>query len=247
MSNTGNDHHVQLPQEQAGALPRLHHFSLDPFCRRVRLTLAELGVAHELVDESPWLQEERLLALNPAGEVPVWVEPDGTLAAGIYAVTEHIEETRTEAATSLLGTHPAQRAEVRRLLSWFDGRFYMEVSAPVLMEKGIKRLLPQGMGGGAPDTRVLRTAAERLAQHLDLIGRLAEERGLLGGPQLTLADLAAAAHLSVLEYLDALRFHDNEAAKTWYQRIKSRPAFRPLLADRVKNLPPPAIYAALDF
>ena len=233
--------------QENGLAPRLHHFALDPFCRRARLALGELSVAHVLEEERPWLREERLLALNPTGEVPVLVEPDGTVAAGIYAVTEHIEEVHATAQSSLLGDTPATRAEVRRLLSFFDGRFFMEVSAPVLVEKGVKRLLPREMGGGAPDTAALRAALSKLDAHLELIGQLAEERGLLAGPALTQADLAAAAHLSVLEYLDALRFDGREIAKTWYQRIKSRPSFRPLLADRVSGLTPPAIYGELDF
>ena len=227
--------------------PRLHHFTLDPFCRRVRLTLNEYGVPHALAEERPWLREEHLLALNPTGEVPVLVEEDGTLAAGIYAVTEHVEETRGQGVASLLGASPAARAETRRLIAFFDGPFYMEVSAPVLAEKGLKRLLPRELGGGAPDTGVLRAALERLNDYLAFIGALADARGLLAGPELSLADLAAAAHLSVLEYLDALRFGPHESAKTWYQRIKSRPAFRPLLKDRVAGLAPAATYGELDF
>ena len=247
MTHANGQQGTQQDELQNGEVPRLHHFALDPFCRRVRLALNELGVAHELVEERPWLREERLLALNPSGEVPVLVAPDGTAVAGIYAVAEYIEEQWATPETSLLGSTAAQRAEVRRLLSHFDGRFFMEVSGPVLMEKGVKRLLPREMGGGAPDTAALRTALSKLDTHLALIGQLAEERGLLAGAALTLADLAAAAHLSVLEYLDALRFNGQEAAKIWYQRIKSRPSFRPLLADRVRGLTPPAIYAALDF
>ncbi len=250
-TNPPHDSHRQDPSSQTSAKPRLHHFALDPFCRRVRLALGEYGVVHELVEERPWLREERLLALNPGGEVPVLVEPDGTVAAGIYAVTEHLEESRARdsgaGAVSLLGETAAQRAETRRLTSFFDGRFYMDVSGVVLAEKGLKRLLPRNLGGGAPDTTALRTATARLADYLALIGQLSEQRGLLAGPRLTLADLAAAAHLSVLDYLDALKFDGQDAAKIWYQRIKSRPSFRALLGDRIAGLTPPAIYAELDF
>ncbi len=230
-------------------LPRVWHFALDPFCRRLRLALGEHGVRHDLVDVRPWRPDADFLALSPAGDVPVLEDVDGTVAAGIYAAAEYLEETRGTLAggQSLLGESPAERAEARRLVMFFDHRFYAEVTAPVLMEKALKRLLPAELGAGAPDTARLRAALARLPDYLALIGDLAERRGLLAGNRPTLADLAAAAHLSVLEYLDALRFGRQEAAKTWYQRIKSRPSFRPLLADRVGGIVPPAAYVELDF
>ena len=235
-------------QEQA--LARVYHFMLDPFCRRLRLALAEYGMQHELVEVRPWQPErEEFLRFSPFGDVPVLVDVDGTAAVGIYAATEYLEEMVAvkRSTGSLLGADAQARAETRRLISLFDGRFHAEVTAPVLMEKALKRLLPAAMGGGGPDTARLRAALSRLPDYLGLIGKLSDARGLLTGAQLSLADLAAAAHLSVLEYLDALRFDGQETAKAWYQRIKSRPAFRPLLADRVVGIVPPAVYAELDF
>ncbi len=225
----------------------LFHFPLDPFCRRVRLMLAEYQVACTPEEVRPWRDAARLPALTPPPELPVLTQADGMVVAGMQAVSEYLEETRERGIPSLLGETPAQRAEVRRLTAFFDGRFHMEVSGVVLMEKALRRLLPREMGGGAPDTTRLRQALARLPDYLGLIERLSAARGLIGGEHLSLADLAAAAHLSVLEYLDALRFDGFEAAKIWYQRIKSRPTFRPLLADRVAGILPPAVYTELDF
>ena len=229
--------------------PRLYHFTLDPFCRRVRLALGEYDTEVALEEILPWRDAARLPALRPQPELPVFVDDDGTKVVGIYAVTEYLEETRPGVGglLSLLGATPAEKAEVRRLVAFFDGRFYMEVSGVVLMEKALRRLLPKEMGGGAPDTTRLRQALARLPEHLSLIEELTDVRGLLAGENLSLADLAAAAHLSVLEYLDTLRFEGFENAKIWYQRIKSRPSFRPLLSDRVAGIMPPSVYAALDF
>ena len=225
----------------------LFHFALDPFCRRVRLALAECQVAHTVEEVHPWRDASRLPALTPPAELPVLVLAGGTVVAGLLAVSEYVEETRAQGIPSLLGETPAERAETRRLTAFFDGRFHMEVSGVVLMEKALRRLLPREMGGGAPDTNRLRQALARLPEYLGLIEKLTEARGLIAGERLTWADLAAASHLSVLEYLDALRFDGFEAAKIWYQRIKSRPSFRPLLADRVAGILPPAVYAELDF
>ena len=229
--------------------PTLYHYTLDPFCRRVRLALGEYSAECTLEEILPWRDGARLPALEPAAELPVFVDDDGTTVVSIYAVTEYLEETRPGAGglLSLLGATPAEKAEVRRLVAFFDGRFHVEVSGVVLMEKALRRLLPKELGGGAPDTTRLRQATARLPEYLGLIERLTESRGLLAGENLSLADLAAAAHLSVLEYLDTLRFDGFESAKIWYQRIKSRPSFRTLLSDRVPGIMPPAVYAELDF
>ncbi len=228
-------------------MPTLHHFPLDPFCRRIRLALGEYAVVTTMEEERPWEHRPGFLALNPAGEVPVFVDDDETVVCGILAVSEYLEETHGSGERTLLGPTPAARAETRRLVSWFDGRFNHEITTPVLMEKAVRRFLPPEMGGGPPDMERVRTAMKRLPGHLDYIARLAEERGLLAGDRPTMADLAAAAHISVLEYLDAVRWDGHESAKLWYQRIKSRPSFRPLLADRVRGINPPAVYSELDF
>ncbi len=228
-------------------MPKLYHFTLDPFCRRLRLMLGEFGVVTELVEVRPWAPDETFLQLSPFGDVPVFVDDDGTVAAGILAAGEYVEETRRREERSLYGRTPGERAEARRLLAWIEGRFHAEVTAPIYMEKALRRLLPKEMGGGPPDTRRVRAASARLKDYLATLGELADARKWLAGDELSVADLAAAAQLSVLEYLDALDWAEHESAKLWYQRIKSRPAFRPILADRVRGIAPPAVYAALDF
>ena len=60
-------------------------------------------------------------------------------------------------------------------------------------------------------------------------------------------DIAAAAHFSCLDFLDEMPWRDYPAIKDWYQKIKSRPTFRPLLGDRQPGLRPPRHYADLDF
>ena len=64
---------------------------------------------------------------------------------------------------------------------------------------------------------------------------------------MSLADLTAAAHLSVADYLGDVDWDKWEEAKTWYMRVKSRPCFRTLLKDRIGGLAPPPYYDKLDF
>jgi glutathione S-transferase len=228
-------------------MARLLHHPLDPFSRRIRLQLSEYGAEVELMEERPWEQRAGFLKLNPSGMLPVYIDDDKTVAAGIEAVSEYIEEAHAGFNGSLLGSTPGERAETRRLAAWFDAKFHYEVGGPVLMEKVIRRYLANDEGGGTPKMNRVRAGLGRIRQHLDYIGALSEERNWLAGDHLTLADLAAAAHLSCLDYLGDVPWSSNEAAKSWYQRVKSRPSFRPLLADHVRGITPPRTYADLDF
>ncbi len=223
-------------------MPKLHHFTLDPYSRRIRLSLAEKGETVTLVDERPWSPSQVLRAHNPSGLLPVLVEEQGTAICGVEALGEYLEER--DDAKSLLPGNAVARAEIRRLVAWFDVKFYTEVSEPLLTEKVVKRFM---QGSTAPDMARVRAALQNLKPHLDYLAWLVEERSWLAGEELTLADLAAAAHLSAIDYIGDIKWAEVPVAKSWYQRIKSRPSFRGLLGDTVAGKPPSASYADLDF
>ena len=219
----------------------LYHLWLSPFCRKVRIVLAEKGLGFEAKVEKVWQRREGFLRLNPAGSVPVLVEPDGAVLAESWVICEYLDEVYPD--PPLIGATPAERAETRRLAAWFDGKFHHEVTDNLLTEKLDKRFM--GMGG--PDSAAIRAGHDNIATHLEYIGYLSERRTWLAGDGLSLADAAAAAHISALDYLGDVPWEDHPAAKDWYVRIKSRPSFRRLLQDRIPGLPPPKHYADLDF
>lgn len=227
-------------------MPTLIHFALDPFSRRMRLALAEYGVPVELIDETPWDPSPDIFEINPAGTVPVYLEDSSSPISGAEAIGEYLEETKGS-KVSLIPGDALERAEVRRLVGWFDTKFYAEVSEPVLTEKVIRRFLPREAGGGGMDTGRVRQAMVRLRNHLDYVAHLADNRPWLAGDHLSLADLAAAAHISAVDYFGDIPWADYPAAKSWFQRVKSRPSFRPLLADTVRGMAPASHYADLDF
>ncbi len=229
-----------------GPMASLIHFPLDPFSRRVRLSLAEYGTIVDALEEEPWNPSVDILDLNPAGTLPIYVENSTTVICGIEAIGEYLEESRNGAA-SLIPGNATERAEVRRLIGWFDTKFYAEVSEPALTEKIIRRFMVREAGGGAPDMGRVRLAMTKLRPHLVYISQLANDRAWLAGANLSLADLAAAAHISVIDYLGDVPWPEYPVAKIWYQRLKSRPSFRSLLADTVRGIAPPAHYANLDF
>jgi glutathione S-transferase len=229
-------------------LTLLHH-PLCPHSRYVRLILAEYGIAVRAVEERFWERRQEFLLLNPAGEIPVLVA-DGTPAIpGAAIIAEYIEETRapSEDDDRLLPGSPGQRVEVRRLASWFNDKFHSEVSGPLVTERVYKRHMTKEQGGGPPDTDALRAARKNIRYHLAYLGWLARTRDWLAGERLSLADLAAAAHLSATDYLGEVPWNEDESAKSWYARVKSRPSFRPLLAETLAGIPPAKSYADLDF
>lgn len=220
---------------------QLLHLWLSPFSRKVRVALAEKGVDFTLQVERVWERRPEFLAQNPAGLVPVLVEEDGSVIAESSAICEYLEDVFPE--PSLLGTGALARAEVRRLVAWFDLKFNAEVTRNLVNEKVMKRFL----GLGEPDTSAIRAGRHNIGYHLDFIAYLTERRKWLAGDDLSLADIAAGAHISCLDYLSEVPWEDYPLAKDWYVRIKSRPSFRPLLGDRVAGLEPPKHYADLDF
>ena len=221
---------------------QLYQFPLCPFSRKVRLMLGEKDVAHELVRESPWLRRDEFVDMNPAGQTPVLVEDkNGTVLIDSGAICEYFEET-IQKSPMIPGT-AINRAEVRRLVAWLDDRLFREVVEPMMEERMAKRLVSRD----PPETKVLREAMKTANSYLDYLDYLLDHRRWLAGPVLSLADLAAAAHLSVADYLGGLDWRGHKQTTDWYSVMKSRPSFRPLLSERMEVISPPAHYDKVDF
>ena len=221
---------------------QLYQFPLCPFSRKVRLLLGEKGVGYDLVRESPWVRRDEFVDLNPAGQTPVMVDSErGVTLIDSLAICEYFEETVDKAA--LINGTAANRAETRRLVAWFDQHFYRDVTAQLLHERMIKRLVHRT----TPDARALREAMKAAMGHLDYVDYLLDHRTWIGGATMTLADLAAAAQISVADYLGGIDWKNHEQTARWYRGFKSRPSFRPLLSERMESIPPPSHYDNVDF
>jgi glutathione S-transferase len=219
----------------------VYHLPLSPSSRKVRLVLAEKRLPFELRVERVWERRPEYLEVNPAGTVPTLLEDNGLAIPDSTVICEYLDEAYPD--TSLLGQTLGERVEVRRLTAWFDGKFALEVTRNLNGEKYLKRLA----GRGEPDAGLLRAGYTNLRQHLHYLGWLAETRKWLAGGTISLADFAAAAHLSVLDFAGDVDWTISQPAREWYARMKSRPSFRPLLSDRVPGMTPPVHYADLDF
>jgi glutathione S-transferase len=227
----------------------LFHHALCPHSRFVRLVLGEHGIDIRLIEERVWERRHEFLALNPAGTTPVLVEEGFPPIPEAHVIAEYLDETRGSnlGEFRLLPRDIVTRVEVRRLMSWFNTKFFAEVSGPVVHERVLKRRMTREQGGGSPDTDAMRAARSNIRYHLAYVGWLVRSRDWLAGARLTYADLAAAAHLSSVDYLGDVPWDEDEAARSWYARVKSRPSFRPLLSEAHAGIPPSPTYADLDF
>ena len=106
----------------------LVHNSVLPQCRKIRILMAEKKMLFVLKEENPWKLSKDIMKINPAGELPVFIY-DGNIISGNYAITEFLEETYTQ--NRLINGNNKERAEIRRLVDWFDNKFSRENKALV--------------------------------------------------------------------------------------------------------------------
>ncbi|HET7412732.1 MAG TPA: glutathione S-transferase family protein [Pararhizobium sp.] len=230
-------------------MPFLHHHPMSAASRFVRLILGEYGFDAELIETEPWTRSREFLAMNPAGTLPVYVDDSMRALSGATVISEFFDETHgvLKRERRLLAEDPFERAEIRRLVEWFLVKLETDVTRPLVRERVHKLTMPPSRGGGAPDSKAMRTARANIKEHMKYVSWLAATRSWLAGERMSYADLAAGGALSALDYLGEIDWSEAPQAKDWYQRMKSRPSFRPLLGDRVRSLAPVSHYADLDF
>ncbi|MGZ9099830.1 MAG: FtsZ-binding protein FzlA [Brevundimonas sp.] len=222
----------------------LYHFAFDPGSRTARLALGEAKVPFSETPVRPWEDGCPVATLNPSGMPPVLQIAEAGRSLTLCepaAILGWLEDRSKDPV--LMPADPVERAETRRLVAWFDRRFTDEVNAVLLHERMEKPLLRLG----PPEARALRAGREALRSHLAMMEGLLTTRDALVGRRMGQADIVAAAHLSVLDYFGEVAWASYPAVKTWYMKLKSRPSFRPLLADRFPGVQASAWYHDLDF
>ena len=210
---------------------RLVQLLLAPPSRFARLMISEKRLACE------WVAPD-----EPADHLPIFIE-DNTRYQGLWAIVDHLEGSYPE--HPLTPEDAEGRAETLRLLDWSMGPFQETVTRRIVYERASQRFTGS-QAKRAPDMMVVREGREALKPALAEIGMVAERHGYLAARECSMGDLAVAAHLSALDYFGEIPWAEYPAAAEWYIRMKSRPSFRTLLADRVPGQPPVAHYADLD-
>ncbi len=222
----------------------LYHHPLCPLSRKVRIHLAAKEIDFILVSENFWQRRKEFIAMNAAGTIPILFDDStATTVCGSSVIVEYIEEKNND-GKNFIGDTPEIKAESRRIQNWFDEKFYNEVSKIILHERYFKRFTP---GAHAPDSEILRVARLNLNMHLSYIEYLLENKKYLAQDQISIADFAAAAQISSLDYFGDINWQHHASVKDWYGLIKSHKIFSDILKDRITNINPPEWYSNLDF
>jgi glutathione S-transferase len=211
---------------------KLTHLMLSPPSRFARLLIGEKRLTCD-----PVIPEDLFAHL------PVFVDTDGTRCEGLWAIVDHLEGSYPDQPMTPEG--PVARTETLRLLDWAMGPFFETVTRKIVFEKGSQRYTGARVTR-APDMEIVRSGREALKPALAVLGDAAEMHGYLAARECSLGDLAVAAHLSALDYFGEVPWADCPAAAEWYMRMKSRPSFRSLLADRIPGQPPVSHYSDPD-
>ncbi len=222
-------------------MKKLHYNSICPFSRQARVYIKELEVEFLLIKEDYWQRQQDFLIINPAGTLPVLEEPFGLTVVEIYPIIEYLHEKYPN--FFFMGEEINTRCEVRRLVLWFNDKFYREVTKLLIDEKVIRLLA----NIGSPRTEFLRAARINLNYHLNYLNSILSIRSFLVADTLSCSDIAAACHLSIVDYFGEINWNNWLDIKNWYSIIKSRPSFRPLLQERIAGFVPPPHYENLDF
>jgi glutathione S-transferase len=221
----------------------VHTRTLEPMSRAVRLALGEKRAVFHSKVASAFEADAALLAVASDGLTPVLVDDSwghGATISEAMAIFEYLEDILP--TPPLLPGGPLERAAVRAMTARAT-RVLGPIVEVIVTEKAQKILA----GGGSPDTGALRQASASANELLDQIGQAADREGWICGKKLSLADMVVAAHFSVLDFLDAVRWDVAPAGKNWYARLKQRPTFKTILADTLAGVTPPAHYGDLDF
>ena len=218
----------------------LYHYPLSPFCRKLRMVLAEKKIEIETIEEQYWTKRPEFLMLSPSGKVPL-LNLKGKPLSDSQAICEYLEAIYPN--PPLMPNDPEKLYEVRRLVFWFDEKFNSDVTSRLLNER-MYRVIQRT---GYPDSKNLRYALGKVPEHIDYMHKLLSERRWLAGENMTLADFAASAHLSCVDFVDDVDWSRSNLVKQWYSALKSRPAFKSLLLDYIPGFRPPPQYTDLDF
>jgi glutathione S-transferase len=235
---------------------RLYHYPLCPFSRKVRMFCYENDIFFNLVQEDFWKERENFLKLNPFGEVPFLVaklsdeennntffsiQGSGNILIYLSKKTKkdlYLIQEKNLKEDELL----ERQLEVGKIINWFDNKFYKEV-LEIILEERVYSL----MRGKNTNVQFLDIARKNLTIHFEYFVKIINEKNFFASEYKTFADLVAASHISVLDYLGEINWQEYPILKDWYCILKSQPSFHEILADTIPEIKPSLNYQRLDF
>lgn len=199
-------------------------FRVSNYHNKVLIALHEKGIAFEEDCNVRPSQEPEYLALSPMGKVP-YAEVDGTRISESEVILEYLEDAYPQ--KPLLPKDPLARAKARELVTVIE--LHLELVA--------RRLYPGAFFGGTTSEGTKQSVEKDLAKGVRALKALAKFAPYIAGPELTLADCAAAVHLPIVTLATKITYgrdvlEELPQLKPYLKMLGERPAFAKVAADR---------------
>lgn len=223
----------------------LYHNIVCPFSKQARILLKELNIDFHLKQDISLLKEKySLIKLNIARTLPIFEDDiNKYYIIGIYSLAEYLKEEYEN--FTLFSNKINHNCEIRRIFQWFNEKFNREVTQIYLKAKLINN--SENYLNNYPNIKLLNLSLDNLKKHLDYINYLLDIRSFIAWENISIADIAAASHLSLLDYFGEIKWNDLPRLQQWYSIIKSRPSFQQILNDKIAGFKASPNYSNLDF
>lgn len=227
----------------------LYGSNICPFSKKIRFVLDEIDVKYRLIDTKTWILNKQFLELNPANEIPVLKDKrNGYIICDSYLIMEYLSRLYSEknefSRHSFFGKNLEEFIEIQRIHMWFDKKFYNDTMVCFIEEIFYKTYQQSKV---PLNTDRLRIARYNLDIHLRYIEFLLSNRKWLASEKFSIADIAAATQISILDYLGNINWRKYLKLKEWYIIIKSKKGFENILQDKIPGFQASLYYDKLDF
>jgi len=183
----------------------------SPYVRKVRVLLAEKGLAYELVEDNAWHAQTTVPCYNPLNKVPALVMDDGESIYDSMVITEYVDAL---GGKPFIPAEPGARARTRRDEALGNG----------LMDAGVAIFLERKREAAHQDAAWIARQKDKIDAGLAAWARSLASRRDAG--LLTLGDISCGCALFWYEFrLPDLRWRENAALATWAQALEARPSF----------------------
>jgi glutathione S-transferase len=204
---------------------KLYDFALAPNPRRVRMFLAEKGVAIPTVQVNTRQKEQfaaDFVRVNPYSVVPVLELDDGTCIGESVAICRYVEETHP--TPPLMGTDPADKAivEMWNRRAEFEGMLpageVVRNSLPLFADRAIA-----GIPGGFPQIpAVAEQGRKRLARFFELWNARLADHQFVAGARFSIADITAFVAVEFAKRVDIVIPPGCDHVARWHAAVAGR-------------------------
>lgn len=198
---------------------KLYDYPQCPFCRKVRVALAEKGIKYERVFVDLRKKEqkrEEFLKLNPYGKVPVLID-NGDVIYESSVINEYINEKYPD--PPLMPSDLAGRAKVRIWVDFCESHFHTPWFS-IYREMTFK---PENERNG----ELIEKSKNEIKEYISRLNQGLERHEFLAGSY-TLADAAFTPRVALFDSLGIRIDSEFKNVRNWVERIKSRPSYKAL-------------------